>query len=175
MAAVSFPVVGLAEPLGSRSLAGWGGGTSVDEVSIRYGEQKPEAEGPSVSIRTSTDPGLAVNEEELVELAARELQSALWNTGLSDHGDDFGSPEESALRWAERGRAVARMLAPAKPGTATIPVGGKPIPFVSLHVSELWAASAAVGDRTVTVVADRVPPESLALAEIPDLRAYLGF
>jgi hypothetical protein len=160
-----FPVYGLAGWEGERSWRGHGTSLGrVHQVTLAFGAR------PDALVETCLARAAEGHERRL----KRALEQLL-TPSPSEEAWQRLSPaaltvllEQDQLRAGERIAAVVAQ-------ELTIPVDGRPRRFLSGRYGERWAAVTTPADEelTVTITADRIAPETVALERVRDIEPYL--
>ena len=160
-----FPIYGLANWNDERSWSGHGTSLGrVDQLTLAFGSR------PSVVVETCSERTSERHETRL----ERALEQLLIQSP-SDAAWQRLSPaaltvliEQDRLRAGERVATVVTQ-------EFTIPVDNHPRRFLLGRYGEHWAAVTTLVDQelTVTITADEIAPEAVALESVRDIEPYL--
>ena len=161
----AFPLYGLtASFTGQRYLAASGTsrrhGYDVCWLSLGHGDPRPHPGGAWLIVETApTRSALTPSVQR------RRLAERLWGCARMEAYRTHGRlPQDFVL--------IGHRPDPASSSTP-IDIDDAPVVFEYLADGESWAARATCGDEVVSVLASRMPAESVALATLADLEAHI--
>jgi hypothetical protein len=164
-AEAQFPIYGLADWKDERSWRGHGTSLGrVNQVTLAFGGRS------SVVVETCCERAAESHERRL----ARALEQLLTPSPSDEAWERLSPAALTVVIEQDRLRAGGRVAAV---GTheLTIPVDGRPRRFLSGRYGEHWAAVTTLADEelTVTITADEIAPEAVALEPVRDIEPYL--
>lgn len=165
-AAARFPVYGLTAWEGERSWAGHGEGVrGVHDIELAHTGRG------SVIVETSAEKHPESDERRL-ERALEPLATP----PLPDEAWQRLSPAALTVLMEQHELHAGERVAAVVMHELTIAVDGRPRRFLAGRCGDGWAAIATLGDRpalTVTITADQISPEAIALERIRNIEPYL--
>ncbi len=160
-----FPIYGLVNWKDERSWSGHGTTLGrVDQLTLAFGS------GPSVVVETCVER-TAESHETRVE---RALEQLLTSSPPDEAWQRLSPAALTVLMEQDRLRAGERVAAVVT-HEFTIPVDNHPRRFLLGRYGKHWAAVTTLAEQelTVTITADKVAPETVALEPVRDIEPYL--